>query len=238
VTQILIVDDEPKIRLMLQRYLEQEGFIIQSVASAKQAKVVLKQFSIDLILLDLRLGQEDGLDLLKAVREKYGNIGVIILSGKTELIDKIVGLELGADDYVTKPFHLRELYARIKTVLRRFEEVDENSVISLNARVKFGTWILDVSRQHLEDGQGKECRLTTGEFKLLSAFVSNPQRVLSRDQLLDLTSGRTRDPFDRTIDTQVRRLRAKLETEPNEPSLIKTMRGSGYIFTESVTTVI
>lgn len=233
-TQILIVDDDPRIRSMLQRYLEGEGYIVQMVTNVMQAKLVLKQFSIDLILLDLRLGGDDGLNLLREIRVASQNIGVIILSGKTDTVDKIVGLELGADDYVTKPFHLRELHARIKTVLRRFELNGDDPVNSEYRVVNFGQWKLELDRQRLEDEHGNECKLTSSEFNLLEAFVSNPLRVLSRDQLLDMTTGRKRDPYDRSIDTQVRRLRVKLEKSPNDPTLIKTIRGSGYIFTEKV----
>lgn len=233
-TQILIIDDDPGIRKMLQRYLEGEGYIVQNAANAKQAKFILKQFSINVVLLDLRLGEDDGLNLLREIRAVSKKTCVIILSGKTEIVDKIVGLELGADDYVTKPFHLRELHARIKTVLRRSENNVDVPVNSEYREVVFGQWKMELDRQRLEDEQGKECKLTSGEFKLLEAFISNPLRVLSRDQLLDMTTGRKRDPYERTIDTQVRRLRAKLEKTPNDPTLIKTIRGSGYIFTEKV----
>ena len=233
-SHILIVDDEAKIRQMLQRYLENEVYIVQAVENAKHALLVLKQFPIDLVLLDLRLGRDDGLTLLQEIRSRNQKIGVIILSGKTEVIDKIVGLELGADDYVTKPFHLRELHARIKTVLKRFENRVDVPESLPNKVVGFGTWKLDIDRQYLEDENGNECRLTSNEFSLLEAFVSNPQRVLSRNQLLDITTGRKYEPFDRTVDTQVRRLRRKLEKSPSEPKFIKTIRGAGYVFASKV----
>ncbi len=233
-TQILVVDDDPKMRSMLQRYLEGEGYVVQMVSNAKQALLVLKQFPINLVLLDLRLGEEDGLDLLREIRVVKKSTGVIILSGKTEVVDKIVGLELGADDYVTKPFHLRELHARIKIVLKRFEP-SENAIGSPeNSVADFAKWTVDLGCQSLKDDQGNECNLTAAEFKLLEAFISHPQKVLSRDQLLSMTTGGKYEPFDRTIDTQVRRLRLKLEKSPDNPTLIKTIRGSGYVFTEKV----
>lgn len=232
--QILVVDDDPRIRNMLQRYLEGEGYVVQMVSNTKQARLVLKQFTINLVLLDLRLGKDDGLELLREIRAVSKKIGVIILSGKTEVVDKIVGLELGADDYVTKPFHLRELHARIKIVLKRFEFQGDAPNNITNSIVSFGKWKMDLGRQYLEDDDENECKLTTAEFKLLEAFISNPQRVLTREQLLDITTGRHHEPFDRTIDTQVRRLRLKLEDVPNKPSLIKTVRGSGYVLSEKV----
>lgn len=232
--QILIVDDEPRIRQMLQRYLVSEGYLVQMAATAQQARLILKQSAIDLVLLDLRLGKDDGLELLHEIRASSQKTGVIILTGKIETIDKIVGLELGADDYVTKPFHLRELHARIKTVLRRQQVYASEPIKLVGKIVTFGHWKMDFDRKYLEDRQGKECKLTSGEFRLLEAFVSNHQSVLTRDQLLNTISGKRHEPFDRTIDTQVRRLRLKIEKSPSEPSLIKTIRGRGYIFTEPV----
>lgn len=233
-SQILIVDDEPRIRQMLQRYLVSEGYLVKMAATTQQAKLILQRSAIDLVLLDLRLGNDDGLELLHEIRASSQKIGVIILTGKTETIDKIVGLELGADDYVTKPFHLRELHARIKTVLRRQQVYASEPIKLVSKTVTFAHWKMNFDRKYLEDGDGKECKLTGAEFKLLEAFVSNPQSILTRDQLLDMTAGKKREPFDRTIDTQVRRLRLKIEKSPSEPSLIKTIRGSGYIFTETV----
>lgn len=232
--QILVVDDEPRIRSMLQRYLTSEGYVVSLAASMGHARQILKRLTIDLVLLDLRLGNDDGLNLLQEIRSGDLNTAVIVVSGKTDVVDKVVGLEIGADDYVTKPFHLRELLARIKTVLRRASAMPEAARISTSGILCFGAWKMEPNRQYLEDGDGHEKKLTSAEYRLLEAFTANPHRILSRDQLLDMTSGRVSAPYDRTIDTQVRRLRNKLEETPSTPNLIKTIRGSGYMFTEDV----
>jgi two-component system OmpR family response regulator len=161
-------------------------------------------------------------------------IGIIILTGRGETVDRIIGLEMGADDYLPKPFHLRELLARVKAVLRRAQDRTAETPQSPRSRVRFAGWNLDLSSRELLSPSGEEVRLTTGEFDLLSAFVNNANQVLSRDRLLDLARNREAGPFDRTIDVQVGRLRRKLEDDPQNPTLIKTVRGSGYIFTPTI----
>ena len=162
------------------------------------------------------------------------NVGIIILTGRGETVDRIIGLEMGADDYLPKPFHLRELLARVKSVLRRVSSRTEERVAAPRARVRFAGWNLDLSSRELFSPAGEEVRLTTGEFDLLAAFVNNANQVLTRDRLLDLARNREAGPFDRTIDVQVGRLRRKLEDDPQRPSMIKTVRGTGYIFTPAV----
>jgi two-component system OmpR family response regulator len=171
--------------------------------------------------------------LARGLRDESG-IGIIILTGRGETVDRIIGLEMGADDYLPKPFHLRELLARVKSVLRRVQSRTGEPGQTTRSHAQFAGWTLDLSSRELMSPAGEEVRLTTGEFDLLAAFVNNPNQVLSRDRLLDLARNREAGPFDRTIDVQVGRLRRKLEEDPQNPSLIKTVRGSGYIFTPTV----
>jgi two-component system OmpR family response regulator len=193
----------------------------------------LSQSHVDLVILDLMLPGEDGLTLARSLRDESG-IGIIILTGRGETVDRIIGLEMGADDYLPKPFHLRELLARVKSVLRRVQSRTGEPSQTARSHAHFAGWSLDLSSRELTSPVGQEVRLTTGEFDLLAAFVNNPNQVLSRDRLLDLARNREAGPFDRTIDVQVGRLRRKLEEDPQNPSLIKTVRGSGYIFTPNV----
>ena len=231
---ILIVDDDPRIQRMLQRYLESEGYDVSVASDTVSARKLMNKRCVHMILLDLRLGKEDGLHLLQDIRASGPPAGVIILSGKSEIIDRVIGLELGADDYVTKPFHLRELHARIKTVLRRTRETESPKEETPSSRLGFGRWQLDLDSRCLFDQDGCEHSLTSSEYTLLQVLVTHPHKVLNRDQLLDMTAGRTSAPFDRTIDTQVRRLRVKIEDDPAVPQLIKTVRGNGYIFAQTV----
>jgi two-component system OmpR family response regulator len=194
---------------------------------------VLSQGQVDLVILDLMLPGEDGLTLARGLRSESA-IGIIILTGRGETVDRIIGLEMGADDYLPKPFHLRELLARVKSVLRRVQSRTGDAPPPTRSRARFAGWSLDLSSRELLSPGGLEVRLTTGEFDLLSAFVNNAGQVLSRDRLLDLARNREAGPFDRTIDVQVGRLRRKLEDDAESPSLIKTVRGTGYIFTPSV----
>ncbi len=193
----------------------------------------MSQSPVDLVILDLMLPGEDGLTLARSLRED-SNVGIIILTGRGETVDRIIGLEMGADDYLPKPFHLRELLARVKSVMRRVASGATLSGGAVRSRVRFGGWSLDLSSRELLSPGGEEVRLTTGEFDLLAAFVNNPNQVLTRDRLLDLARNREAGPFDRTIDVQVGRLRRKLEDDPQNPTMIKTVRGSGYIFTPTV----
>jgi two-component system OmpR family response regulator len=178
---------------------------------------------------------EDGLTLARWLREE-SSVGIIILTGRGETVDRIIGLEMGADDYLPKPFHLRELLARVKSVLRRVSGRTPERAPVQRSQARFAGWHLDLSSRELFSPSGQEVRLTTGEFDLLSAFVNNANQVLTRDRLLDLARNREAGPFDRTIDVQVGRLRRKLEDDPQKPSMIKTVRGTGYIFTPTVET--
>ncbi len=230
---ILIVDDQQEICEVVHEYLTGEGYRVSTAHDGAGMRRVLAQGPVDLVILDLMLPGEDGLTLARSLRSELG-IGIIILTGRGETVDRIIGLEMGADDYLPKPFHLRELLARVKAVLRRAHDRTAETPHSLRSRVRFAGWNLDLSSCELMSPSGDEVRLTTGEFDLLSAFVNNANQVLSRDRLLDLARNREAGPFDRTIDVQVGRLRRKLEDDPQNPSLIKTVRGSGYIFTPTV----
>src|SRR5688572_21172672 len=230
---ILIVDDQQEICDVVQEYLTGEGYRVSTAHDGAGMRRVLSQGPVDLVILDLMLPGEDGLTLARSLRSESG-IGIIILTGRGETVDRIIGLEMGADDYLPKPFHLRELLARVKSVLRRVQSRIGDSPQPSRSRARFAGWNLDLSSRELLSPSGEEVRLTTGEFDLLSAFVNNANQVLTRDRLLDLARNREAGPFDRTIDVQVGRLRRKLEDDPQNPSLIKTVRGSGYIFTPTV----
>ena len=231
---IVVVDDQQEICDVVEEYLTGEGYRVSTAHDGTGMRRVLAQSPADLVILDLMLPGEDGLALARALRSESG-IGIIILTGRGETVDRIIGLEMGADDYLPKPFHLRELLARVKSVLRRVQSrTGDDAVPSGRSRAGFSGWTLDLSSRELTSPAGEEVRLTTGEFDLLVAFVSNANQVLSRDRLLDLARNREAGPFDRTIDVQVGRLRRKLEDDPQNPTLIKTVRGSGYIFTPTI----
>ena len=230
---ILVVDDQKEICDVVQEYLTGEGYRVSTANDGTGMRRVLSQSHVDLVILDLMLPGEDGLTLARGLRDESG-IGIIILTGRGETVDRIIGLEMGADDYLPKPFHLRELLARVKSVLRRVQSRIGEAAQGARSHAQFAGWSLDLSSRELMSPGGEEVRLTTGEFDLLAAFVNNPNQVLSRDRLLDLARNREAGPFDRTIDVQVGRLRRKLEEDPQNPSLIKTVRGSGYIFTPTV----
>ena len=233
---ILVVDDQKEICEVVQQYLSSEGYRVSAAHDGTGMRRVMDQEEVDLVILDLMLPGEDGLTLARALREE-STVGIIILTGRGETVDRIIGLEMGADDYLPKPFHLRELLARVKSVLRRASTRAQNEKTagaSARARARFAGWHLDLSTRELVSPTGGEVRLTTGEFDLLAAFVNNANQVLSRDRLLDLARNREAGPFDRTIDVQVGRLRRKLEPDPQKPTMIKTVRGTGYIFTPQV----
>jgi two-component system OmpR family response regulator len=232
---ILIVDDQREICDLVQEYLSGEGYRVSTAQSGAEMRREMAQSPVDLVILDLMLPGEDGLTLARSLRQELPNVGIIILTGRGEIVDRIIGLEMGADDYLPKPFHLRELLARVKSVLRRASSRDsEKPATGARAKARFAGWNLDLSSRELFSPSGKEVRLTTGEFDLLAAFVNNANQVLTRDKLLDLARNREAGPFDRTIDVQVGRLRRKLEDDPQRPTMIKTVRGSGYIFTPTV----
>jgi two-component system, OmpR family, response regulator len=230
---ILVVDDQKEICDVVQEYLSGEGYRVSTAHDGAGMRRVMGQSPVDLVILDLMLPGEDGLTLARSLRDE-SNVGIIILTGRGETVDRIIGLEMGADDYLPKPFHLRELLARVKSVLRRVSSRTREKTTTARSRARFAGWNLDLSSRELLSPAGKEVRLTTGEFDLLAAFVNNANQVLTRDRLLDLARNREAGPFDRTIDVQVGRLRRKLEDDPQRPSMIKTVRGTGYIFTPNV----
>jgi two-component system OmpR family response regulator len=230
---ILVVDDQKEICEVVQEYLSSEGYRVSTAHDGVEMRRVLAGSPADLVILDLMLPGEDGLTLARSLRDE-SNVGIIILTGRGETVDRIIGLEMGADDYLPKPFHLRELLARVKSVLRRVQTRSMEKPALSRSRARFAGWHLDLSSRELWSPSGREVRLTTGEFDLLAAFVTNANQVLSRDRLLDLARNREAGPFDRTIDVQVGRLRRKLEEDPQHPTMIKTVRGSGYIFTPAV----
>src|SRR6516165_2423940 len=231
---ILVVDDEREICDLVQEYLTSEGYRVSTAQDGAGMRRVMTQSPVDLVILDLMLPGEDGLTLARSLRQE-SSVGIVILTGRGEIVDRIIGLEMGADDYLPKPFHLRELLARVKSVLRRASSTGaERQSGQPRSKARFAGWHLDLASRELFSPAGKEIRLTTGEFDLLAAFVNNANQVLSRDRLLDLARNREAGPFDRTIDVQVGRLRRKLEDDPQRPTMIKTVRGRGYIFTPMV----
>jgi two-component system OmpR family response regulator len=231
---ILLVDDERDIRDPLASYLGKNGLRITKADSAAAAREILAVHAIDLILLDIMMPGEDGISLGGFIRAT-SQIPVIFLSARAEEIDRILGLELGADDYVTKPFSPRELLARIKVVLRRTSGSGSSPVHAPDATgYAFGGWILRTGERELVDAEGVAVPLSTGEYNLLHAFVTHPRRVLSRDQLLDLSQGRELAAFERSIDNHISRLRRKIEADPSDPQLIKTVWGGGYTLTAEV----
>jgi two-component system OmpR family response regulator len=230
---ILVVDDHRDIRETLARYLVKNGLRASSADSAAQARKMLTSSAVDLVVLDVMMPGEDGLSLCRHLVES-GGAPVILLTAMAEDTDRVVGLEIGADDYVTKPFNPRELLARIRAVLRRTSLAPKERDPISSETLTFSGWTLDLSRQHLIGQDDVIIPLSTGEFQLLVAFLKRPKIVLSRDQLLDLTSGRTPNMFDRSIDNQVSRLRRKVEKNAKQPELIKTVWGGGYKFTADV----
>jgi two-component system OmpR family response regulator len=230
---ILLVDDERSIRDPLAQYLSRSGLRVTRAADAAQARQALAAYAIDLILLDIMMPGEDGLALCAHVRATSG-IPVILVTARAEETERVVGLEIGADDYVTKPFSPRELLARIKVVLRRTGERPSRVRPSDADAYGFGTWVLRTGARELVGGDGVAVPLSTGEYNLLLALVTHPRRVLSRDQLLDLAQGRELAAFERSIDNSVSRLRRKIEADPKQPALIKTVWGGGYIFAADV----
>jgi two-component system OmpR family response regulator len=230
---ILVVDDHREIRDLIGRYLGKNGFRVTVADSAAAARKAQKAAAIDLVVLDIMMPGEDGLSFCRYLRET-SETPVILLTAMAEDTDRVVGLEIGADDYVTKPFNPRELLARIRAVLRRTLAVPKSRDAVEARKLKFDRFVLDVQRRELLAADGVSAPLSTAEFQLLTAFLKRPNMVLNRDQLMDLTSGRTPQIFDRSIDNQVSRLRKKIEIDPKVPELIKTVWGGGYIFTADV----
>jgi two-component system, OmpR family, response regulator len=232
---ILVVDDDPRVRAMLSRYFEGEGFRVSQAESGVVMRERMTSSPADLILLDLALPGEDGFALARELRSG-SDVGIIMLTGRHDIMDRVVGLEIGADDYIPKPFHLREVLARVNTVLRRTQlgsrPPDDGS--KHEPAFVFDNWRLDPERRQLTASDGSDVPLTTGEFNLLCILLRQPHRVLDRDQLMDLTRGRGWQAYDRTIDAQVARLRKKIERDPKNPSIIKSVRGVGYVLTAKV----
>lgn len=231
---VLVVDDDREIRDLLGRFLTKHGYRVTAVGDGKEMRRALADWHIHLVVLDLMLPGEDGLSLCRDLRAK-SQIPVIMLTMMSEETDRIVGLEMGADDYLPKPFNPRELLARMKAVLRRARCAPATPHSMGRQMYRFSGWTLDLGLRRLRSPRGLVVDLSPGEHDLLVAFVERPQRVLTRDQLLDLTHGRAETPFDRSVDMQVSRLRQKIEADPKEPELIKTIRSGGYVFTAVVT---
>ena len=231
---ILVVDDHSEIRDLLKRFLEQHGMRVSCARDGKEMKRLLDEREFDLLVLDLMMPGEDGLTLCRELRVK-SRLPIIMLTAMGEETDRIIGLEMGADDYLSKPFNPRELLARIKAVMRRTQAESLPVPETLTRDLRFDRWLLDVNRRELVDEEGVGMSLSTAEFDLLKVFLERPQRALSRDQVLDLARGREAVAFDRAIDTLVSRLRRKLERDPKNPELIKTIWGGGYLFAADVT---
>ena len=230
---ILIVDDDRDIRMLLADYLEANGYRAGGVADGTAMWQALAQARPDLIVLDLNLPGDDGLTLCRKLRVD-SSVPVIMLTARNEPLDRILGLEMGADDYLPKPFEPRELLARIRSVLRRSHAMPSNVTGDKAQRIRFSGWTLDLSARHLLNPDGLVIMLSGAEFRLLRVFLEQPNRVLNRDQLLNLTQGRDADPFDRSIDIQISRLRQKLGEDARLPQIIKTVRNGGYVLAGQV----
>lgn len=227
---IAVVEDDNEIRALVTALLAREGFETAGCRNAAEFDRLIERQRVDLAILDLMLPGEDGLSLCRRIRAR-GDLPVLMVTAKGDDVDRIVGLEIGADDYLPKPFNPRELIARVRAILRRTRDADRVAARNISERHSFAGWLLDVGARALAAPNGEAVDLTGGEFDLLLAFVTHPQRVLNRDQLLDWTRGRSAGPFDRAIDVQLGRLRRKLAAQPGGEALIKTVRGGGYLLT-------
>jgi DNA-binding response OmpR family regulator len=229
--EILVVDDERGLRDMVAEYLGRHGFDVRTAADGESMAARLREKTADLVILDISMPGEDGLTLARRLRE-HSDICIMMLTAAGETVDRVVGLEMGADDYMAKPFDLRELLARVRTVLRRRAKAEARRTQTDPASntVRLGRWLLDLDAHKLISDDGDDLRLTAMEFDLLHAFARHPNKVLSRDQLLDMAHRREAEPFDRSIDIRVTRLRKKIERDPAKPQIIKTIRGAGYMY--------
>ena len=232
--KILIVDDDREIRTLLADYLELNGCTCLMAAEGNAMWAALDQQQVDLVVLDLNLPGDDGLTLCRNLRAK-SDVPVIMLTARSEPLDRILGLEMGADDYLPKPFEPRELLARIRSVLRRTHSTQRNSQGEAMQKLKFADWTLDLTARHLLSPDGMVIALSGAEFRMLSIFLEQPNRILTRDQLLNILHGRDADPFDRSIDIQISRLRQKLHEDARTPQIIKTVRNGGYVLAVTVT---
>ncbi len=232
---ILIVDDEAAIRTLLRDCFELDGYLVSEADTGASAMERIGKGDIDLVTLDLKLGGESGLEIAREMRAKC-NVPIVMITGKGDTIDRIVGLELGADDYIAKPFHVREVLARVRAVLRRYEPSPHTDGGAPNHSdvFQFDRWTLDPGKRELRADDGVEQALTTAEFNMLKMFVERPGRTLTRDNIMDLLKGHDWSPFDRSIDTLIVRVRRKIEAQPDMPKLIKTVRSVGYVFAADV----
>ena len=226
--KLLLVDDDPELRELMGAYLTKQGFDVTTVANGREMDDVLQRRGIDLVLLDLMLPGEDGLSIAKRLK-KTGGLPIIMISAQGQDVDRIVGLEIGADDYLGKPFNPRELLARIRAVMRR-----SHGSSAVSEMVEFGDFVLDRKARRLTCS-GRNVQLTSGEFDLLGIFVDYPDTVMDRDKILDLLTGADRSPFDRSIDVRITRLRSKIEADPTAPAYIRTIWGKGYMFCPDAT---
>ena len=229
-----MVEDDRETRSLVARYLRANGCHVVAVADGREMQRMMVDHRIDMIIMDLMLPDEDGLSLCRKVRAK-SQVPIIMLTARGEDIDRIVGLEMGADDYLPKPFSARELMARIKVILRRARSLPSNLQPDSARRLQFAGWVLDTQARQLESPEGVVVALSGAEYKLLRVLLAHPNRVLNRDQLLDLTQGREADPLDRAIDVQISRLRHRLGDDSRDPRVIKTVRGEGYVLAAAVT---
>ena len=232
--RVLIVEDDPSVSGMLVEYLSTHGYEVAHAGGGGAMREALERTLPDVVLLDVNLPGEDGLTLARFLRERY-DVGIIMVTGAADVVDRVAGLEVGADDYVTKPFDPRELRARLKSVLRRLqargpEAPQEPGEVAAPRRKPFGACSVDLASHRLFDAEGREVAITAMEFELLKAFVDRPNQVLSRDTLLTLTRNREWEPFDRSIDIRIARLRRKVERDPDRPQAIRTVRGAGYMY--------
>jgi len=226
-TRVLVVDDDPSSREMLADYLGEHGYAVVLAASGEAMRAEMERARPAVVLLDIGLPGEDGLTLARFLREHY-EVGIIMVTGASDVVDRVAGLEVGADDYIAKPFDPRELRARLKSVLRRLEKKESSP--KPHGRVGMGSCFLDLKARTLSDARGRDIPITSMEFELLKALLDHPNQVLTRDQLLGMTRNREWEPFDRSIDIRITRLRRKLEDDPAHPRVIKTVRGAGYMY--------
>ncbi len=232
-TRILVVDDEAGIRELLAEYFATQGFAVEAAADAAAARACLASFLPDLVLLDINMPGENGLSLARWLRET-GDVGIVMLTAADATVDRIVGLEVGADDYVAKPFDLRELLARVRSVLRRRKPaLPTDTAQGPSTKIQMGLCVFDLGARRLVDAAGNDVPITSMEFDLLSAFAANPNRPMDRDRLLELAHHKRWEPFDRSIDIRIARLRRKIERDPAKPEVLRTVRGAGYMFVPS-----